>query len=645
MIQTGSMEFRQTRPAAVIAKLLLTVFAIETVIMFTLPLLLPADGLLRDFADSLCLALFSAPVIWWLSARPLQVAAVARQKDFAVRLLHDSAAPCFVLSPDHTVLIWNRACEELTGCRSDGMIGTDGHWSAFYDHRRPTLADLVIDGMEREFAGLYARSSRSPFAADGLQCEGWYPDVGGKRRYLFFDAVPVRTAEGELMAVIQTLADITERKTAEESLRVSEEKFSKAFRASPDGVVISGKADGRFIEVNEAFYRMFGYSRDEVVGHTSRELGIWVDPDERDRILERIDRHGMVQNVDVRFRVKSGEVRTFLWSVDVIELDDEACLIATVRDTTEQREKERQLLKSRAELVVQHEQLSILCRQMEAAKGEAERAYAELTATQAQLIQQEKMASIGQLASGVAHEINNPTGFVMSNLATLEKYAERLATFFKAQAETVAACADAGERERLAVLRSRLKIDHIVSDLPSLIAESLDGTRRIKRITQNLKSFARLDGTEPETVSLAECIESTLTIVWNELKYKADLIKEYGDLPPVRCHPQQLSQVFMNLLVNAAHAIESHGTITVRTWREGDRACVAIADTGSGIPEEIRTRIFEPFFTTKGTGRGTGLGLPISYDIVRKHDGELTLESEVGKGTTFTVSLPIGGTA
>ena len=267
----------------------------------------------------------------------------------------------------------------------------------------------------------------------------------------------------------------------------------------------------------------------------------------------------------------------------------------------------------------------------------------ELQSTQTQLLQQEKMASIGQLAAGVAHEINNPMGFISSNLGTLERYVGRLEEFIEAQTEALKVAAPAGVQEALADIRKQLKIDRVLGDIRNLIAESADGAERVRVIVQNLKSFSRLDEAESQETDLHECLESTISIAWNELKYKATLERDYGQLPPVVCQPRQLNQVFLNLLINASHAIDKQGVIRVRTWPEGDRACIAISDTGCGIPAEIRSRIFEPFFTTKEVGKGTGLGLSISYDIVKKHNGTIEVDSTAGQGTTFTIRLPIKG--
>ena len=268
-------------------------------------------------------------------------------------------------------------------------------------------------------------------------------------------------------------------------------------------------------------------------------------------------------------------------------------------------------------------------------------ALAALKRSQAKVLHQEKMASIGQLAAGVAHEINNPIGFINSNLSTLGKYLSRLSGFLAVQSECIAAGAPPEQAESVRRQQASLKIDYIVKDLEDLVRESLEGAERVRSIVADLKSFSRVDESEFKQADLNECLRSTINIVWNEIKYKATLKKELGEIPRTRCYPQQMNQVFMNLLVNAGHAIEQQGVITVRSWEEDGYVCVSVADTGEGIPEANLSRIFEPFFTTKEVGKGTGLGLSITYDIVKKHNGEITVRSEPGKGTVFTVRIPV----
>lgn len=279
-------------------------------------------------------------------------------------------------------------------------------------------------------------------------------------------------------------------------------------------------------------------------------------------------------------------------------------------------------------------------RTLEEKNREIESAYAELKTTQVQLLQRDKMASIGQLAAGVAHEINNPIGFVTSNLTTLDRYVAKIVEFIDAQTEKIALNSPPDIVRELSEKRKALKLDYVLNDMENLISESIEGTARVQKIVQDLKGFSRIDTVEHSFADINACLESTINIVWNEIKYKAILQRDFGELPHVKCYPQQLNQVFMNILINAAHAIDKNGSITVRSRYEDGMIRVAVSDTGHGIPEDIKSRIFEPFFTTKDVGKGTGLGLSISYDIVKKHGGEIELESEVGKGTTITVSVP-----
>lgn len=274
--------------------------------------------------------------------------------------------------------------------------------------------------------------------------------------------------------------------------------------------------------------------------------------------------------------------------------------------------------------------------------ADLEAAYNQLKSTQDQLLQQEKMATIGVLMAGIAHEINNPVGFITSNLSSLKKYGERLTAFLSAQDEAIAAGGtDLAVVEHLSALRSKLKIKHILMDFPELLEESTEGAGRIRRIVEDLKCFSRKDTTQLELADINQCLKSALAIVHNELKYKALVVCEYEELSPTLCNAQQLVQVFINLLINAVQALDTQGKINVSTRQESGWIFVAIRDTGCGIPEDIREKIFDPFFTTKEVGKGTGLGLAICRDIINKHGGKLELTSEIGMGTTLSVSIPV----
>ena len=273
---------------------------------------------------------------------------------------------------------------------------------------------------------------------------------------------------------------------------------------------------------------------------------------------------------------------------------------------------------------------------------------AKLEAAQNRMLQSEKLASIGQLAAGVAHEINNPIAFVSSNLTALGEYLQDLWAVLDAYAGATPLIArDAQALHAIERICQERDIAFVREDSVALLAQSRDGLLRVKHIVQNLKDFSRVDQAQWQMANLHEGLDSTLTLVAAELRTKAEVVREYGDLPPLLCAPGQLNQVFMNLLVNAAQAIEHHGIITVRTGRGGfgldpeQWGWVEVQDTGCGIAQHQMHRLFEPFYTTKIIGQGTGLGLSLCYGLVQNHGGTIEVHSEPGQGARFRVVLPL----
>jgi two-component system NtrC family sensor kinase len=677
------------------------------------------------------------------------------EKDFISGIIQNSAAPMFVIDSNHTILFWNNSLAKLTGKSSFEMMNTRQQWTPFYASKRPLLADLVIEqklGCMNEY---YSDFESSRYVDGAFKAEGWFDSIGGQRRYLLFEAAPVRNSRNEIIAAVETLEDITERKTAEDALTASENRLNHIVGAAQDAIIMLD-TDGLISLWNDSAVRIFGYTFQEVAGRNFHQI-LTPERYHTDHVpaFEKFRKTGegaAVGQLLELFALRSnGEEFPVELALSKVRIHDQWHAIGVLRDITSRKQSEEALSAARKELEAKHEELGQLFDQVAYAKREwentldhlrdfviladaehrvrrynrlladstgrevndlvgadwreliaeagfrfisfngksgeihhhrsgrsyditiypiadngpisghvisindttelrcatqeLEQAYAELKAAQLQIFQQEKMASIGQLAAGVAHEINNPMGFISSNLGTLGKYVDRLAEYISAGDQVLGAGNGGAEAEQVQELKKRLKITFVLDDSRNLIAESQDGAGRVRRIVQDLKSFSRVDHAECAQINLNEALETTINIAWNEIKYVAALNREFGDIPPIKCYPQQLNQVFLNLLVNAAHAMgKDLGTITVRTWSEGDDVCVSVADTGCGIPEANQQRVFEPFFTTKEVGKGTGLGLSISYEIIRKHGGQISVESEEGRGTTFTVRLPVEGT-
>jgi signal transduction histidine kinase len=281
-----------------------------------------------------------------------------------------------------------------------------------------------------------------------------------------------------------------------------------------------------------------------------------------------------------------------------------------------------------------------------------ESALRRLEETQGQMVQSEKMASIGQLAAGVAHEINNPTGYVSSNLKSLSDYQTEISQLIGKYQALVEKLSNGNSSNRLddedrkaiehiKAFEDDIDISFLLEDIDELIDDCREGTNRIKKIVLDLKDFAHPGADRLQPMDINRGLESTINVVYNEIKYKATLHKKFGEIPEVKAYPQQLNQVFMNILVNAAQSIEKKGDIHVETRKSDGFVEIIIRDTGCGIPPENISRIFEPFFTTKDVGKGTGLGMNIAYNIVKKHDGTIDVDSELGQGTCFTIRIPI----
>ena len=380
-------------------------------------------------------------------------------------------------------------------------------------------------------------------------------------------------------------------------------------------------SDQRLRYHNQRFARMYGFDENSGDGRTVLDI---LGPAAFESIREYQDRAlaGHTTTYERHDERGGSPIDIFTTMVPRLHADGHAIgYYVMSQDISEQKRDEEVLRKTNAELMEMN---------------------VELKAAHNQLLQSEKMASIGQLASGVAHEINNPIGYVHSNLGTLDRYLTGIFCVLDCYAELEAATTDSALRERIDAAKLAADLAFVREDVRALLAQSREGISRVAKIVRDLKNFSRSAGDEAwQFADLHAGIDSTLSIVWNEIKYKAGVNKEYGPLPPVECRPSQLNQVFMNLLVNGAQAINGRGTIVIRTGVSGAEVWIEFEDSGTGIPAENLQHIFDPFFTTKPVGKGTGLGLSLAYGIVKDHGGRIAVSSVVGEGTTFRIWLPI----
>jgi PAS domain S-box-containing protein len=416
------------------------------------------------------------------------------------------------------------------------------------------------------------------------------------------------------LTIVERLAlSMADRKAALETLRRTKARAEQAAAdkgriiASVNAFFICLDEENRVTEWTITAETLLGPSVLEALGQPLESLSLGWDQGVVADAVDRSRRTGRGVCLErVRFKAPAGADMLLKITVSLAYTDNAVAIILMGEDVTERRRLEQQLR------------------------------------------QADKMASIGQLAAGVAHEINNPIGFVKSNLNSLEEYVHGMNELLTAH-ETLAALVRAGagsdalgaQAAAVAGVREAVGYAAIATDLRPLLEETKEGIERVRGIVQNLKEFSHVESAEAKYADLNRCLQSTLKIVWNELKYKAEVIEDYGALPEMRCFAQEINQVFVNLLVNAGQAITERGTIRIRTFEQDGQVAVEIGDTGCGISPEHLSRIFEPFYTTKEVGTGTGLGLSISYGIIRKHHGRIEVESTVGQGTTFRVWLPV----
>jgi PAS domain S-box-containing protein len=477
---------------------------------------------------------------------------------------------------------------------------------------------------------------------------------------------PLKNPDGS-MDILELFQEMIDEKTTGEKVTF----FTGIVNHTPESVIATDQK-GKIVYLNPETEKMYGYSSEELLGE---ELEILTTELYQERIQNEIFKaavSGRVWNGELLNRRKDGKL--FYVSTSVCKMaDKEGNFIALVwfmRDITQTKRYQEEMIKieqekaetlrilheneaainrslNRAKRELQEKNLELEKRtfELEGEKGRLREAYEKLNQMQAQLIQSEKLASLGQLSAGVAHELNNPISFVHSNLGTLGEYVKDIENLLNkyAELEKLLSTKESYSQmlDQVLELKGEIGLSFILEDFDKIINESKEGIQRVKTIVQDLKDFSYRDKGEVQLADINQGIDSALNIVWNELKYKAEVIKEYGEIPKIECFPQQLNQVFMNILMNAAQAIETKGEIRIKTCKIGDEVVVEISDTGAGIPEENLKHIFEPFFTTKEVGKGTGLGLSVVYGIIQNHKGKIEVQSQISKGSVFKITLPI----
>ncbi|MBI2841411.1 MAG: PAS domain S-box protein [Acidobacteria bacterium] len=389
--------------------------------------------------------------------------------------------------------------------------------------------------------------------------------------------------------------------------------YRDLFDLANDAILITSAETGRILDANRQAEALFGYTREELSNKNLRDL---LHADEPDRV-EQFERQlatsgcGCGMTADLPYLAGDGRRLVLNVSCSVQQISGTNVVTRICRDVTRERELEGELSRHATRM-----------------EQECDEKQRQLLESQTQLMQAEKMAALGSLVAGVAHEINTPLGSVNSNNDIFALTFQRMRDFIRSHPP-----ADRADAEKE------------LADILSIVDEAIQTNRmaceRIVKIVRSLRNFVRLDEADRKMADIHDGIESTLILVAHELKRRITVVKEFGNIPEIECYPNQLNQVFMNLLVNAAQAIEAEGSIRIRTWRENDSIRIAISDDGKGIPRELHSKVFEPGFTTKKAGLGTGLGLSICMKIVQNHEGRIDLESDVGRGTTFTVVLPI----
>lgn len=549
-------------------------------------------------------------------------------------IIGSSPIPAFIVGLDHLVIYWNKALEELSGIEAREVVGTDQQWRAFYNSKRPCMADLIVDERLEHMPQWYQEKFiKSKLINEAYEATDFFPALGKKGKWLRFTAAVIRNSAGTIVGAIETLEDITEAKKAEEALLKAHEsleskvkdrtrelaKANRALRETTDHLSLileslpivsyTCSADGlfRITFVSNSIKEITGYTPQQF----TKDPFFWQDhihPDDKDNVLAELEKACLkgTSKFEYRFRASDGSYR---WLADYLRLiktsrPAQSYMVGAWQDVSEARR-----IRQEGELRLQ------------------------------QMIQSHKLTALGEVVAGVAHEINNPVSFIANNIPMLEEMWEAVEPIL---ASNGASHTDWGDKG--------ISYVEVCQNMTEIIEEFKIASHRIKRVIAGLKEFARADEAAPmKPVKIQDVIQGVLILVGAQIRKTISRIDLYVDqnLPPIQGHFQKIEQVLANLLINAHQSIppDRKGAIilTARHLKSHNAIVIEVEDNGVGMDKEVLDHIFEPFFTTRRDMDGTGLGLSISYGLVKEHHGVIGVISRRGIGSRFSVYLPVAG--